>query len=142
MPQKLLELTVQEAMSEISGHGMASLTGLITVHSSLFRNVPVNGTYVGLSYEPGPVVADGFGSVKVPVVSEHKHDIDLRMAKLMDGVRVRKVVWENSVLYCLKGDVDNPFNRGWLGLGRQTYHYNYSVIVDLVIVASPAYGTA
>ena len=140
MSQKHLELTVHEAMDDISGYSFASLAGLVTVHSSVFRNVPLMKTYVDLTNESGPVVAERFGWVKIPVVSEAKQGIGFKMAKLLNGqVRVQKVSGEKSVLYSLKGDVDNPFNRGWFGLGRQTYHYAYTVKVDFVVAASPAY---
>ncbi len=139
MPQKPLELTVQEAMNDISGHSMASLAGLVTVHSSVFRNGPLKGTYVSLNCVPGPEVADRFGSVNVPVVSEHKRGIDLRMAKLVDGVRVRKAVGKNFICYSLEGETINPFNRGWLFLGLQTYHYSYSARVDFAAVTPAVY---
>ena len=143
MPQKHLELTVHEAMREIACQGMASLAGVVTVHSSVFRGVPVAGTFVGLSCELGSVVADNFGSVKVPVISKEKRGIGLEEARLVGGVCVRKVTGDNSVVYRLKGDVVNPYNRGWLGLGMQIYHYSYSVTVSLAVAPLPAaFGTA
>ncbi len=143
MFQKHLELTVHEAMADISGHSMASLAGLVTMHSSVFRNIPLMQTYVRLDYNPGPIVAARFGQVVLPVVSDDKRAVVFEMANHMDGiVHVQKVVGEKSVSYLLKGAVDNPFNRGWFGLGRQTYHYTYSVKVDLVAASAPAYGTA
>ena len=143
MLQKPIELTVNEAMRDISLHSMASLNGLVSVHTSVFRNIPLMKTYVDLVGKPGFFVAEKFGSVKIPVVSELERGIDYKMAKLMDGsVCVQKVVGEKFISYSLKGNVDNPFNKGWLGLGRQMYHYTYSVKVDLVIAPLPAFGTA
>ncbi len=130
-------------MTDMSRHSRASLAGLVTVHSSVFRHTPLMKTYVRLNSEHGVVVAERFGQVKIPVISEDKHWIEFEMARLLDGkVHVKKVVGNGHISYLLSGDVDNPFNRGWFRLGRQTYHYRYDVNVDLVVAVLPAYGTA
>ncbi len=143
MRQQHLELTVHDAMEDISGHGIASLTGLITVHSSVFRNIPLMYTLVSLQNEHGQVVAERLGKALIPVALQDERRVSFQKAILLDGqLRVQKVVGEKSILYSLKGDVVNPFNRGWLGLGLQTYHYSYSAKVDLAVAALHAYGTA
>ena len=139
---KPLELTVHEAMGEIARLSQALLNGGVTVHSSVFRNVPVSGTYVRLD-NSGLFVAERFGNVKIPVLSEEQRGITYQVAKLLDGrLHVQKAASTGFVSYSLKGDIDNRFNRGWLGLNRQLYHYSYEVRASLVVEASPVYSTA
>lgn len=142
MPQKPLELTVHEAMKDISRQGMASLTGLVTTHSSVFRHIPLMKTLVYLQNKPGPVIAKRFGKVLIPVALQDKRKVGYQEASLLDGqLCVQKVVGENFIRYSLKGDVVNPFNRGWFGLSLQIYHYSYSAKVGLVVATLHAYGT-
>lgn len=143
MPQKPLELTVQEAMNDISRHSIASLAGFVSVHSSVFRNVPLMSTLVNLQNEPGQVIAGKFGAVLIHVPLQDERKVGCLKALLLDGqLRVQKTIGENFVCYSLKGDVVNPFNKGWFGLGLQTYHYSYSVKVGIVAATMPAYSTA
>ena len=139
---KPLELTVHEAIGEIARLSYASLNGGVTVHSSAFRNVSVSGTHVRLSGS-GLFVAERFGNVKISVLSEKQRGITYQEAKSLDDqLRVPRIAGNGFVSYSLKGNVDNKFNRGWFGFGRQLYHYSYEVKASFVVEASPVYNPA
>ena len=139
---KPLELTVQDAMGEIARLSHAELNGLVSVHSSVFRNISVNGTYVS-SDNSGMLVAKQFGNVKIPVLSEKQHGIAYQTASMLNGqLCVQKTAGDRFVRYSLKGNVDNKFNRGWFGIGMQLYHYSYEVKATFVVEESPAYSIA
>ena len=139
---KPLELTVQDAMGEITRLSKASLQGGVSVHSSVFRHALVDRTYVNLD-NSGMLVAKQFGNVKIPVLSEEQHGIAYQTASLLNGqLRVQKTAGDRFVRYSLKGDVDNKFKRRWFGIGIQLYHYSYEVKATFVVETSPAYSIA
>ena len=128
-------LTLEKAVSEISGMSLASISGFITVYRGGFLAVRHNAlpsSVIKPLTAPGDDVARVLLQVQIPVLSKERGRVILLTAANLDGkLQVERVEQGDFILFSIKGDVEDSFSRRWYNpLSGSCYHYSYHVITN------------